>query len=779
MSFRCAVCLSLVGLLACGDGDGGMPAVDGRAQCTTAADCDDRAFCNGSEVCDPDDPMADGRGCVAGPAPCLAGVTCDEDADLCGAGCETAPDADGDGEPSVACGGIDCDDTDPNVYPGNPEVCDVEGRDEDCDPTTFGFRDQDGDGYPDAACCNGSSCGSDCNDLQATVHPGEAESCDGLDNDCNGMVDDGLASQGTWYADCDGDLFGAAGMSLRACARPPGAPAACTDGEGTWVDDGTDCDDTRRGINPSAPEVCDGYDTDCNGAPDAPGEDDDGDGFGDSSCGGPDCSDRDDGIYPGAPEVCDGVDENCDGAGEDDDGDGFLALADACVGGRLADLPRTDCDDASENSFVGAPEICDGDDNDCDGAVDEGASAACLLDGARSACTAGACVFDGCLPGTADCDADPANGCDDLDWSGANCGGCGVSCAFACDGSGSCTDSIVRVDSMYGATCAVMSSGVIWCWGGNASGRLGDGTETDRWRPRRVQGLTNAVDVSVGRNHTCARRSDGTVWCWGRDTDGQLGNASTTSGSLVPVPVAGITGAVDLETGYGFSCALESGGQLCCWGDNADGELGTGDTTSRDTPACRATDYVEVELGQTFGCGRDAAGLLDCWGSNTSGQRQRAPSFPVTDFSLGHWHGCAIRSSDGQVYCWGDSREGQVGVRNNTHRNPTDMAVPGATQLSSGSNHACAMTSTGALWCWGRITSYGGSGSLSVATPRQIATPEPLATVVAGGDSLGEGLTCGLTAGGRLYCWGSNDDGELGIGSTVNQNTPQRVFSER
>ncbi|NIS37211.1 MAG: hypothetical protein GWO04_47970, partial [Actinobacteria bacterium] len=127
------------------------------------------------------------------------------------------PDADGDGVDAIECGGRDCDDSDDQRYPGNTEVCDGAGVDEDCDAATFGFRDQDMDGFGDASCCNGDTCGNDCDDTNGTAHPGEAESCDTFDNDCDGSVDEGTME--TYWPDLDGDDFGdASAEPVMACA---------------------------------------------------------------------------------------------------------------------------------------------------------------------------------------------------------------------------------------------------------------------------------------------------------------------------------------------------------------------------------------------------------------------------------------------------------------------------------------------------------------------------------------------------------------------------------
>jgi hypothetical protein len=128
--------------------------------------------------------------------------------------CPGGGDADGDGHMAIACGGDDCDDNDPNRFPGNPEVCDP-SHDEDCDPRTFGARDRDGDGFPDAMCCNGTGaarvCGTDCDDTNVSVNPGNMELCNGFDDNCNGLVDEEP-------------------QASMACERSPAGAVVCRDG---------------------------------------------------------------------------------------------------------------------------------------------------------------------------------------------------------------------------------------------------------------------------------------------------------------------------------------------------------------------------------------------------------------------------------------------------------------------------------------------------------------------------------------------------------------------
>ncbi len=206
---------------------------------------DDNIFCNGTESCEP------GVGCLHSGDPCAdedepkdaeeGFFECVEDGDRCDWICA---DEDGDGVSAKSCGGDDCDDNDADRFPGNPEVCDDEGLDEDCDPDTVGSKDEDGDGYVSADCTNEIdgkvvSEGPDCDDKVAEVSPGNTEVCNGVDDNCDGDVDFGLTIE--MFVDEDGDGFGAEGTAV----------VRCPYGEGfSFI--GGDCDDTNPHMFPGA-----------------------------------------------------------------------------------------------------------------------------------------------------------------------------------------------------------------------------------------------------------------------------------------------------------------------------------------------------------------------------------------------------------------------------------------------------------------------------------------------------------------------------------------------
>ena len=238
-------------------------------------------------------------------------------------------DGDGFGDPEYGTDGCDdptpdCNDGDHYVFPGADELCD--GMDNDCDGVVPADElDEDGDGI--------SICGGDCDDTVSDSFPGAPELCDGIDNDCDGALPDD-------EADGDGDGY-----------------LGCADGP-----TGGDCDDEDDSVHPGADEGCDGADTDCDGEPGEEETDDDGDGY--SECDG-DCDDNDATSYSGAEEICDGLDNDCDGSlgveEVDGDGDGYM-VCDGPAG-------SPDCDDSDPSTYPGATEACDGIDNDCDGAL--------------------------------------------------------------------------------------------------------------------------------------------------------------------------------------------------------------------------------------------------------------------------------------------------------------------------------------------------------------------------------------------------------------------------
>lgn len=308
-------------------------------------------------------------------------------------------DRDGDGVDSVECGGVDCDDADPTTFGGNTEICDS-AHDEDCNPLTVGPTDADEDGFISSACCNadgaGERCGDDCDDARMDVRPTAGEICNGVDDDCDGRIDEGVLV--TFYRDVDGDDFGLDGMTTQACSAPVG-----------YATRGGDCDDMVRGINPGVSEVCDAMDNDCDGTTDiradgtpcpcvsgqtqSCGHPDGAGGFvdvGECAIGTQRCVEGEwaecvGDVRPRA-ELCNTLDDDCDGVADDGvtttyhrdaDGDGYGVGTDtieACSpsGAYILHPPGAtyDCDDSRGSVHPDAAELCNAIDDDCDGLLD-------------------------------------------------------------------------------------------------------------------------------------------------------------------------------------------------------------------------------------------------------------------------------------------------------------------------------------------------------------------------------------------------------------------------
>jgi len=172
---------------------------------------------------------------------------------------------------------------------------------------------------------------------------------------------------------------------------------------------------------------------------------------------------------------------------------------------------------------------------------------------------------------------------------------------------------VVQVAAGGSHTCALRQDGTVWCWGWNSYGQLGDGTTINRYTPVLVQNLSGVVQVTVGGyTHTCALKQDGTVWCWGDNHSGKLGDGTTTD-RYTPVLVQNLSGVVQVTGGYAHTCALKGDGTVWCWGQNYYGQLGDGTTTQRLTPV-----QVSGLIATLIFDGRSNGGYHSCAIANPS-----------------------------------------------------------------------------------------------------------------------------------------------------------------
>ncbi len=349
--------------------------------------------------------------------------------------------------------------------------------------------------------------------------------------------------------------------------------------------------------------------------------------------------------------------------------------------------------------------------------------------------------------------------------------------------------------------------------------KLTDNTTDDwqpDWRTATETELTDVGDVATGAEFSCALLGSGQVRCWGYGALGQLGNGGTAD-SPVPVVVSNaggtgpLTGATQLTSGTNHSCVLVSGGQVRCWGDNDQGQLGDGTTTPRSRPVTVTNDagtgpltgVAAVSAGEQHTCALKSNGQVRCWGDNSTGQlgdgtttdrlRPVTVSNPngtgaltdMTQVSAGGFFSCAEKSNS-QLRCWGSNFFGQLGDGTTTNRTrPVSVSnTTGANNLqnvkkvSAGRWHACVVLDNGQARCWGDNE----DGQLGDGTTTDRTRPVSVSNATGGNAlqnvgriSAGAWHTCARLTSGQARCWGSNTFGALGDGTTTNRTRPVTV----
>ncbi|MFO0610282.1 MAG: hypothetical protein U0324_44390 [Polyangiales bacterium] len=347
--------------------------------------------------------------------------------------------------------------------------------------------------------------------------------------------------------------------------------------------------------------------------------------------------------------------------------------------------------------------------------------------------------------------------------------------------------------------CARRRTGAVVCWGRNQSGQLGDGTTTQRTTPVEVTAASGATDLRLGMRHACALVG-GTLRCWGENTYAQLGDGTTTNRPS-PVTVAGLTGLRSFSLYLHHTCVLATDGSVRCWGNNPYGEAGGGtEAQATPVPITGITDAVDLQQGSggnfatgagtSWRCVLRRAGTVSCWGSysqgNQSGQlgdgttTQRATPLDVpglTDaaqISVGGSTVCA-RKRDGTAVCWGLNNYGQLGDGTTTNRTvPTAvMGLTGVANVQTNGNSTCALRTDGTVWCWG-YNYYGELGQgdmINRVSPVQVMALGTTAQEL----WVGSSFACARVASGQVQCWGRNIEGQLADGSSTNRYVPGAV----
>lgn len=397
----------------------------------------------------------------------------------------------------------------------------------------------------------------------------------------------------------------------------------------------------------------------------------------------------------------------------------------------------------------------------------------------------------------------------------------------------------------YDHACVVQSADQkVRCWGYNSNGQLGDGSTSNRWTSVQVNAasLGNVTGVYAGFYHTCAiLASDSTVKCWGNNSLGQLGNGTITSSSL-PVVATGVVNAQSMAIGWNHSCSVSSIDQtikcwgandkgqigigaearyanpikptdipliekfasgehyncaivvsdrsVLCWGENPKGQLGDGTTINRSTPVTVAglSGVSSIALGYSHACALFPNGSMKCWGDNMAGSigdntitTRLSPvsvlSLPVVRYiAASDWATCAIVAADDSVLCWGDNSRSAIGDGTSVDRHlPTAVTgLTGVDRIYGGTFQHCAiMKSDSSVKCWGQNNNgVLGDGTTSTrATPNDVVGLPPVKEL-----AMGVFHACASTiADGSVYCWGQNANGQVGDGSTTDRYLPLKV----
>jgi alpha-tubulin suppressor-like RCC1 family protein len=409
-------------------------------------------------------------------------------------------------------------------------------------------------------------------------------------------------------------------------------------------------------------------------------------------------------------------------------------------------------------TFVSPDETCDGRDENCNGRVDE-----------TYPCEQGSpvsCVTVCGSRGTGTCGVDcQLPGPEACPLPEERCNGADDDCDGDCDeGFECCAGLEERCTTLSGVPGTVICGSLCTLEGGGCAGR---------WQ-----------QIAAGGAFTCAIAYDRSLWCWGANASGQLGNGSYVS-STVPVRVGPDTDWVRVAAGGGHACAVKTDESLWCWGSNSNGQIGDGTYGTHLEPwrVGTSNDWESPALGASHSCAIRLDDTLWCWGQNDDGRlgdgttMTRLEPVPVTSIggvveaACGACHTCAV-TSEGGLFCWGRNFEWQLGEGPaGGSLVPQSVEPVSGTWVSvtAGHVHTCAVSIEGSLYCWGSNSEgqLGDGTSVEKNHPTLIGASGTWRLAAAG-----DYHTCAAKTSGQLWCWGSNDDGQVGDGTTENRASP-------
>ncbi|HEX7120750.1 MAG TPA: Ig-like domain-containing protein [Gemmatimonadaceae bacterium] len=302
---------------------------------------------------------------------------------------------------------------------------------------------------------------------------------------------------------------------------------------------------------------------------------------------------------------------------------------------------------------------------------------------------------------------------------------------------------MMQVTSGDGFSCGLSDAGVAYCWGWNSVGRLGYGSPLrDSYVPVPVAGGHVFVTLSSGSKHTCALTAAGDAWCWGDDEYGALGDGPPGGISTSPVAVAGgLQFRLIAAGGYNNTCGVAVDSSAYCWGNNDFGQVGSGDSLGAifvPTLVAGALKFRMVVPGWTHSCGIAVDGAAYCWGNNHQGElgtgdtsnsrvpRPVAGGFSFVEVGIGGSGAdeftCGVTTA-GIGLCWGENQFGQLG-NGTTTATSTPTPVSGGlafVRITAGSDAGCGIATSGTTYCWGYGRALGNGTGIGSLVPVRVA----------------------------------------------------------
>ncbi|MCB9092196.1 MAG: hypothetical protein H6620_06515, partial [Halobacteriovoraceae bacterium] len=368
-------------------------------------------------------------------------------------------------------------------------------------------------------------------------------------------------------------------------------------------------------------------------------------------------------------------------------------------------------------------------------------------------------------------------------------------------------EKLVKIDAGDYHTCAITSGKELYCWGADTYGQLGDdGTPTNRNKATIIDHTNIPVNegiysLSVQGNTTCALTGNIDAYCWGQDDNFQVGNGAPNTNVFIPddmelsLVVPGDR-FKSIQAGYSHTCGITGSGATFCWGDDSKGQLGINIGSGYQTALSilnqgdryTGESFIEISTGKNHNCGITDLGRTMCWGDNGSGQTGIGSlggmnivpkliddtTLPtqarnLIQVSAGDGHSCGV-AANGLGFCWGSDTAGKLGNGiSGAAYSPDQVTQPGSSELFkfiiAGGNHSCGVTTIGNTYCWG-LNLYGQLGNNSTGS----GEPDPVIVITTNMQTgeiftdlkLGLSHTCGLSNLGNVYCWGRDDQLQLG-----------------